>query len=113
MCTVQDGAVEVGVKGQLSEEVRVMSGVPVLRPLLFLAYVNDIWRNVGLTIRLSVDDRIIYRKILNNNDLESLQIDLNRIEVWAFEKEMIINPTKSKDICFTKARMMDPLNYSL
>jgi hypothetical protein len=38
----------VRVGGHLSEEVRVMSGVPqgsVLRPVLFLAYVNDISRN--------------------------------------------------------------------
>jgi hypothetical protein len=53
------------------------------------------------------------RKILNNNDMENLEIDLNRLEEWAFENEMIINPIKSKIICFTKARVTEALNYSL
>jgi len=55
----------VRVGGQLSAEVRVTSGVPqgsVLGPLLFLAYVNDIWRNMESTIRLFADDCVIYKK---------------------------------------------------
>jgi hypothetical protein len=51
--------------GQLSEEVRVTCGVPqgsVLGSLLFLAYVNDIWRNSASTIRLFADDCVIYKQ---------------------------------------------------
>jgi hypothetical protein len=72
----------VRVGGHLSEEVRITSGVPqgsVLGPLLFLAYVNDVWRNTGSTIRLFADDCIIYKKIINNEDIEDLQKDLNRL----------------------------------
>jgi hypothetical protein len=41
--------------GQLLEEVKVTSRIPqrsVLGLLLFLAYVNDIWKNIESTINL-------------------------------------------------------------
>jgi hypothetical protein len=81
----------VRVEGHLSEEVRVTCGVPqrsVLEPLLFLAYVNDIWRNIESTIRLFADDCVIYRKIINNEDIEKLQKDLDRLEEWAVDNAM-------------------------
>ena len=69
------------VDGQLSEEVRVTSGVPqesVLGPLLFLAYVNDIWRNIESDIRLFADGFIIQGKIKDSSDIDKLQTDRNR-----------------------------------
>jgi hypothetical protein len=73
----------------------------VLGPLLFLAYVNDIWINIDSTIRLFTDDCIIYREVKNNNK-ENLQTDLNRLGKWAVENAMKISPTKSKVVCFTR-----------
>jgi hypothetical protein len=77
-------------RGKLSEEVRVMSGVPqgsLLGSLLFLAYINDIWRNIEPKIRLFADDCIIYRNILNISDVDKLQADLERLAEWAAENE--------------------------
>ena len=89
----------VRVGGQLSEEVRVTSVVPqgsILGPLLFLAYVNDIWRYMESTIRLFANDCVIYRKIINNADMQKFQKDLDKLGVWAVENAMKINPSKSK-----------------
>ena len=106
----------VRVGEQLSAEVRVTSGVPqgsVLGPLLFLAYVNDIWRNMESTIRLCAEDCVIYRKIITNADMEKLQEDLDRLGEWAVENAMKINPSKSKAVRFTRTRIKDPPNYLL
>jgi retron-type reverse transcriptase len=70
----------VRVGGKLSQEVRVKSGVPqgsVLRPRLSLAYVNDIWMNIGKTKRLFAEDCVIYRKITNEKDMNMLQKDVD------------------------------------
>jgi len=78
---------------------------------MFLAYVNDIWRNMESTIRLFADECVIIRKIINNADMEKLQKDLDRLGEWAVENAMKINPSKSKAIHFMRARVKDPLNY--
>ena len=106
----------VRVGGQLSEEVRVTSSVPqgsVVGPLLCIAFINDIWRNTESTVRLFADECVIYRKIINNEDMEKSQKDLDRLGEWVVENVMKINPSKSKAVHFTRARVKDPLNYSL
>ena len=63
---VQEAGQRVIVGRQLSEEVRVTSEVPrgsVLGPLLFLVYIKDIWRKTESTIRLYVDNCVIYKEL--------------------------------------------------
>ena len=85
----------------------------VLGPLIFVAYVNDIWRNNKSNIRLLADDCRIYRKITDSSDIDKLQTDLNRLGEWAVENEMRINPDKSKAVSFTKARVEERISYCL
>jgi len=54
-----------------------------LGPLLFLAYVNDIWKYTESNILLFADDCIIYRKIMDNSDIDKLQTNLNGLGEWA------------------------------
>jgi len=68
---------------------------------------------VESTFRPFADDCVFYRKIINNADMEKLQKDLDRLGEWAVENAMKINPSKSRTIRFTRARVKDPLNYSL
>jgi hypothetical protein len=94
----------------------VTSGVPqgsVLRTLLPLVYVNDIWRNIDASIIFFADFRIIYCKFTNTTDIEELQNYLDTLREWAVGNGMKINPSKCKAIKFTKARVKNPLIHSL
>ena len=79
--------------------------------LLFVAYVNDIWRNIESSRWLFADDCVIYRKIMDSSDIDKLQMDLNRLGEWVIENEMKINPAKSKALSFTEARVKERIRY--
>jgi hypothetical protein len=49
----------------------------LLSPLLFLVYVNYVWRDIDSCITLFADDCIIYRKTTNKKEIENLQKDLD------------------------------------
>jgi len=77
----------VVVEGQISHTIPVTSGVPqgsVLRPLLFLLYINDLPECVSSqsTVRLFADDSFLYRKIRSAADSIQLQHDLDQLAVW-------------------------------
>jgi len=75
----------VVVKGFRSQEDKVLLGVPhgtVLRPRLFLLYINDLPSVVTSQVRLFADDCLLYRPILSGADRVTLQRDLDSLEKW-------------------------------
>ena len=70
-----------------------------------------ILKNNESNIRLFADNCIIYRKIKDSSDIDKLQTDLNRLGEWAVEKEIKVNPGKSKAVSFTKARVKERIRY--
>ena len=74
---------EVVIDGTKSTPLQVSSVVPqgtVLGPLLFLAYINDMSEGIRSTVKLFVDDSLLYRKISNKRDCVELQQDLVRLQ---------------------------------
>ena len=85
------------VNGTKSKESQVISGVPqgtVLGPLLFLIYIADIGENVEAKVKVYVDDTKAKKAIKSEDDVESLQADLDTMYTWAKENNMEFNGTK-------------------
>jgi len=79
----------------------VLSGVPqgsVVGPSLVLAYINDLPESVRSRVRLFVDDTIVYVTIKAHASAQSLQEDLDKLELWGNGWSMKCTPDKCKDL---------------
>jgi len=94
----------VNVRARESEESSVLS-TSFLPSYVISGFCHDI-NKIGA---MPKERRII----TNKNDTDNLQKDLDTLGEWALENGMKINPGKSKEIRFTRARVKNPLAYSL
>ena len=101
----------VVLNGLSSTWKSVMSGVPqgsVLGPVLFLIYVNDI--DNALSTVLSVifkfaDDAKLLHVVENVTHQENFQQDLDHLQLWAVEWQMLFNLDKCKVMHFGKKNL--------
>ena len=90
----------VRVNGCLSDQFDISSGVPqgsVLGPVLFIIYVNDMFRIVKdkkVELVLYADDAKLYKSILSEDDRFMLQSCLNALNDWCDVWDVKINVDK-------------------
>ena len=107
---------KVVLDGKTSSSSPVTSGVPqgtVLGPLLFLIYINDLPSRVSSTARLFADDCLLYRVISSQDDVASLQEDLDRLQEWERDWQMSFNPDKCEHIRITLKRKIVQSTYKI
>ena len=98
-CLLSDRKMIIMVRGEYSEWVDVISGVPqgsVLGPILFLIYVNDIPEIVNRSIKMFADDTKLFRTVKTIDDCNILQNDLNTLSQWTNDWLLSFNVDKCK-----------------
>ena len=106
----------VVLDGKVSDWRDVKAGVPqgpILGPLLFLVFINDITESIGTNIRLFADDTSLYLVIENPvNDAVRLQLDLQNISTWAKQWLVYFHPDKTVSMLISK-RIIRPIHPPL
>jgi len=95
---------QVVIEGQENCSIKVTSGVPqgpVLAPLLFLCYINDLPSQVKSKVKLYADD--VY-SINCHTDCLALQNDLDLLQRWAEDWEMQLTLMKCEFLRITKRK---------
>jgi hypothetical protein len=107
----------VVVGGKSSESKYVHAGVPqgsILGPLLFLLYVSDLSSNLQNKSSLFADDTTIIVPIDNDpvSCIQNLNLDLNRLQIWADLWRITFNPSKTTYVRVSykfRKRILNPI----
>ena len=99
----------VALNGQFSLWTSIEAGVPqgsILRPLLFLIYINDLSDDLMANVKLFVDDTSLF-SVVHDVNTSSTNLNLRKVSDWAIQWKMSFNPDPSKqaqEVIFSRKR---------
>ena len=103
----------VVVDGCRSDMKNIQAGVPQgsrLGPLLWLLYINDILENLNSEVLLFADDTCLFASAKDPTETSKiLNKDLEKILEWSVKWKVSFNPSKSKDLIFSKKALFNSL----
>ena len=100
--------------GVVSSWKSVLSGVPqgsVLRPILFLVYLNDLEEGVTRKILKFADGTKLFEKTKEIGDKQKLQDDTDELVRWPEKWQMLLNFGKCK--CLHTGPGNTGMNYEM
>ena len=105
------------LNGLYSNWNEVKSGIPqgsLLGPTLFLLYVNDMPACIsGSTLAMFADDSKCYKCIVSPSDFDTIQADLNQLQLWSHANDMFFQPTKCENLRITRKRASPQRSYTI
>ena len=107
----------VSVRGQRSDFLPVLSGVPqgsILGPLLFLIYINDLPTFTSFSFPLLfADDTKCLKQITNISDCHLLQEDILSLSYWSSTTRLSFNSAKCTLLRFCTRSPQFDFTYSI
>ena len=109
----------VQIDDVLSDMLTVTNGVPqgsILGPVLFNIYVHDMCHQTEAECVQYADDTSIYRHSTPKqfqNCLNQMNFDINAIQTWSKESNLIFNDKKTKSMLFTTKQMSKRHQFNL
>lgn len=94
---LQNRKQQVLIEGIKSNQSKVQSGSvqgSVLGPVIFLMYIEDMNEDVESNTKVFVDDAKVKKKIDNEDDVQKLQADIEKMYNWQNKNNMRFNGTK-------------------
>ena len=92
-----DRFMQVLVNGVKSKKSSLVSGVPqgsVLGPVLFLVYISDIAERLKANTLVYVDDTKVRQRVNKEEDIELMQVELDKLYQWGRNNNMEFNGKK-------------------
>jgi len=85
----------------------------MLRPLLFLTYVNDLYATLSCDYEAYVDDIKLFRRIDNHSDQLILQRAINTCVDWCEQNGLSMNPAKCLILTITRQINIQAAEYKI
>ncbi|CAH1248760.1 STRA6 [Branchiostoma lanceolatum] len=111
---LSDRQLKVVISGKTSSSKAINAGVPqgsILDPLLFLIFIDDITEKLTNTAMLYTDDtslmNIIRKRLERTSAAQSLNKDLQEIQKWAQEWNVLFGATKCKRLTVSNLKDVD------